>query len=77
MPITIRRARAADAAQCGTILYTAFQRLADEHSFARDFPSAEVATGLVSMLLANLVSTASWQKRTAELSAAISRTTAH
>jgi predicted N-acetyltransferase YhbS len=53
MPITVRCAQAADAAQCGAILYTAFQRLADEHSFARDFPSVEVATGLVSMLLAN------------------------
>jgi ribosomal protein S18 acetylase RimI-like enzyme len=53
MPITIRRAEAADAAQCGAILYTAFQRLADEHNFARDFPSVEVATGVVSMLLAN------------------------
>jgi len=30
-----------------------FQKLADDHNFARDFPSAEVATGLVSMLLAN------------------------
>jgi predicted N-acetyltransferase YhbS len=53
MPITIRRAEAADTAQCGTILYTAFQRLADDHNFARDFPSVEVATGLISMLLAN------------------------
>jgi predicted N-acetyltransferase YhbS len=53
MSITIRRAEAADTAQCGTILYTAFKRLADEHNFARDFPSVEVATGLVSMLLAN------------------------
>jgi predicted N-acetyltransferase YhbS len=52
MSFTIRRAEAADAAQCGAILYTAFQRLADEHRFARDFPSVEVATGLVSMLLA-------------------------
>jgi predicted N-acetyltransferase YhbS len=53
MPITIRPAEAADAAQCGAILYSAFQRLADDHNFARDFPSVEVATGLVSMLLAN------------------------
>jgi predicted N-acetyltransferase YhbS len=53
MPITIRRAEAADAAQCGVILYSAFQRLADEHNFARDFPSVEVASGVVSMMLAN------------------------
>jgi predicted N-acetyltransferase YhbS len=53
MPITIRPAEAADAAQCGAILYYAFQRLADDHNFPRDFPSVEVATGLVSMLLTN------------------------
>ena len=53
MPITIRPAEAADAATCGTILYTAFESLADQHNFPRDFPSVEVATGLVSMLLAN------------------------
>jgi hypothetical protein len=43
MPITIRRAEAADTAQCGIILYTAFQRLADDHNFARDFPSVDMA----------------------------------
>jgi predicted N-acetyltransferase YhbS len=53
MPITIRPAEAADAATCGTILYTAFESLADQHNFPRDFPSVEVATGLVSMMLAN------------------------
>jgi predicted N-acetyltransferase YhbS len=53
MPIMIRPAEAADAAQCGAILYSAFQRLADDHNFPRDFPSVEVATGLVSMLLTN------------------------
>src|SRR4029450_9377625 len=53
MPITIRRPQAADAAQCGGILYTAFHRLADDHNFPRDFPSVEVATGLVSMLATN------------------------
>ena len=53
MSITIRRAQAADAAKCGAILYSAFQKLAHQHNFPRDFPSAEVATGLLSMLLAN------------------------
>ena len=53
MPIAIRRAEAADAATCGTILYTAFQRLADHHNFPREFPSVEIATDLLSMLLAN------------------------
>jgi predicted N-acetyltransferase YhbS len=53
MPIAIRPAEEADAAACGTILYSAFQKLADRHGFPRDFPTTEVATGLVSMLLAN------------------------
>ena len=53
MSITIRRAEAADAAKCGAILYSAFQKVADEHNFPRDFPSVEVATDVVSMLVAN------------------------
>jgi predicted N-acetyltransferase YhbS len=53
MPIKIRRAEAADAAPCGAILYSAFRKLADQHNFPHDFPSVEVATGLLSMLLAN------------------------
>ena len=53
MPITIRRAEAGDAAKCGAILYSAFQNVADEHNFPRDFPSVEAAIDVVSMLLAN------------------------
>lgn len=53
MPITIRRAEPADAAKCGAILYSAFQKVADAHNFPPDFPSVEVATDVVSMLLAN------------------------
>jgi ribosomal protein S18 acetylase RimI-like enzyme len=53
MPITIRQAEAADAAECGAILYAAFQNVADAHNFPRDIPSVEAAIDLVSMLLAN------------------------
>jgi len=53
MSITIRRAETADAAKCGTILYSAFQTVADQHNFPPDFPSVEAATDVVSMLLAN------------------------
>jgi GNAT superfamily N-acetyltransferase len=53
MSITIRRAEAADAAKCGAILYSTFQKVADQHNFPRDFPSVEAATDVVSMLLAN------------------------
>ena len=51
--ITIRPALAADAAACGAILYRAFQALAQSHNFPPDFPSVDVATGLLSMLLAS------------------------
>lgn len=53
MTVTIRPAEPADAARCGEILYGAFRALADRHNFAPDFPSVEVASGLLSMLLAN------------------------
>jgi GNAT superfamily N-acetyltransferase len=53
MSVTLRRATPDDACELGRILYTAFQRLADYHNFPRDFPSAEIATQVVSMLLAN------------------------
>lgn len=53
MAISIRPAVAADAAACGAILYRAFQALAESHNFPPDFPSVDVATGLLSMLLAS------------------------
>ena len=53
MAISIRPALAADAAACGAILYRAFQALAESHNFPPDFPSIDVATGLLSMLLAS------------------------
>jgi hypothetical protein len=41
MPIIIRRARQGDAPECGRITFEAFQALADEHGFPRDFPSGD------------------------------------
>jgi predicted N-acetyltransferase YhbS len=52
MTPTIRPATAADAAECGRIIYAAFAAIADRHNFPHDFPSAEVATGVASMLTA-------------------------
>ena len=43
----------ADAAACGTICYEAFKSVCMAHGFPPDFPSPEVATGLMSMLLAH------------------------
>jgi GNAT superfamily N-acetyltransferase len=51
MSATIRSAVPFDVENCGRVIYTAFQTLADHHRFPRDFPSAEVATGLATMLL--------------------------
>lgn len=53
MVIAVRPAAAADAAECGRIICAAFAAIADQHNFPRDFPSAEVATGLASMLIAH------------------------
>jgi GNAT superfamily N-acetyltransferase len=51
MTLTIRPATADDSAECGRIIYAAFEDIASHHNFAADFPSDEVATGLASMLI--------------------------
>src|SRR5215472_8040634 len=53
MPITIQPAAPADAAECGRIIHAAFAAIADQHNFPHDFPSAEIATGLASMLISH------------------------
>ena len=53
MAIAIRRAEMADAAECGRIICAAFAAIADQHNFPHDFPSAEVAIRVASMLIAN------------------------
>ena len=52
MNITLRHGRPDDAQRGGLICYEAFKNIAEKHGFAPDFPSAEVAAGLVSSLLA-------------------------
>src|SRR5260370_1777962 len=52
MTIILRPGTAADAAACGPICYEAFKAVCEAHNFPPDFPSAEVATGVVSMMLA-------------------------
>jgi predicted N-acetyltransferase YhbS len=51
--LTIRRARPEDASACGPICYQAFKTIAEEHNFPPDLPSPEVATHVVSTLIAN------------------------
>ena len=53
MAMTIRRAAAADVAECGRIIYDAFGAIDDQHNFPRHVPSAELATSVASMRIAN------------------------
>ena len=48
--ISVRKAKPEDAPTCGRICYDAFAKISSEHSFPPDFPSAEVATGVLSMM---------------------------
>ncbi len=49
-PIAVRKARPEDAPVCGRICYEAFTKISTEHGFPPDFPSVEVATGVLSMM---------------------------
>src|SRR5438270_370835 len=53
MDVTLRPGKAVDAQRCGKICYNAFKAVAEQHNFPPDFPSAEVATGLLAGLLAH------------------------
>jgi predicted N-acetyltransferase YhbS len=53
MSIVLRPGKTADAAACGTICYEAFKAIGTAHNFPPDFPSPQVASGLLSMLLAH------------------------
>jgi GNAT superfamily N-acetyltransferase len=51
MALHLRAASPADAAAAGRICHDAFQAIAEQHRFAPDFPSREVAIGLMQELL--------------------------
>jgi len=51
--IVVRPVRPEDAERLGRICHDAFASIADAHNFPRDFPSPEVASGLIAMLIAN------------------------
>jgi predicted N-acetyltransferase YhbS len=53
MSVILRQGTPADAAACGAICFEAFKSIASEHNFPADFPSAEVAAGVIKMLLAH------------------------
>ncbi len=52
-PTTVRKARPEDAPVCGRICYEAFTKISTEHAFPPDFPSVEVATGVLSMMFSH------------------------
>ena len=51
--IVVRPATAADAPACGQICYDAFSTINQAHGFPCDFPSPEVAAGLLSRMFSN------------------------
>ena len=51
--ITLRPGEPSDAKTCGRICYEAFGAIAREHNFPPDFPSAEAAAELMTMLLSH------------------------
>jgi predicted N-acetyltransferase YhbS len=53
MNLTLRPGNAEDAQRCGAICYGAFKTIAEQHNFPPDFPSPEVAAGLLAGLLAH------------------------
>ena len=53
MSVTLRSGKPEDAAPCGTICYEAFKAIATRHNYPPDFPTPEVAVGVVGMLLSH------------------------
>lgn len=53
MDFILRPGRPEDAEACGAVCFEAFRSISSEHNFPWDFPSAEIATGLMRMLLAH------------------------
>jgi predicted N-acetyltransferase YhbS len=51
--LRIRRAKPEDAALCGQICFDAFTAINRQHAFPPDFPNAEMAQGLLSMLFSH------------------------
>src|SRR3954471_14862615 len=51
MGIELRRGAPDDSVTCGRIAFEAFKSLAERHGFPPDFPSPEIASGLLSMLV--------------------------
>jgi predicted N-acetyltransferase YhbS len=53
MDSKLRPAKPQDAAACGPMLFEAFKSVASQHNFQWDYPSVEIAIGVVTMMLSN------------------------
>jgi GNAT superfamily N-acetyltransferase len=53
MEVTLREARTEDAEAAGRICYDAFYKVNTDHNFPPEFPSVEVAIGLLTMMFAH------------------------
>ena len=62
--ITIRRAKQEDAPVCGRICFDAFYGISTKHGFPPDWPSPDVAIGLLSTMFSHRSSTAWWRSET-------------
>jgi len=51
--IPVRRAKPEDAPVCGRVCFDAFYRISTNHGFPPDFPSPDVAVGLLSMMFSH------------------------
>jgi GNAT superfamily N-acetyltransferase len=51
--IAVRRARPEDAPVCGQVCFDAFYRISTNHGFPPDFPSPDVAVGLLSKMFSH------------------------
>ena len=53
MDLKLRRGVPANSAECGRICFEAFKNIAERHNFPPDFPSPDVASGLMALLIAH------------------------
>lgn len=53
MAETLRQATAADAVECGRVCFEAFASICDAHNYPRDFPSPEIAAGLLDGMISH------------------------
>jgi predicted N-acetyltransferase YhbS len=53
MALRLRRGTPADAPDCGRICFEAFRSIAERHHFPPDFPSPEIASALMAVLLSH------------------------